>query len=156
MPERSPHLLEGPGALPPCPLRVLLAEDHEDLREIFARVMRFDGYEVETAADGQEALELFGESRFDALVCELRLPRLSGAELVVRARRLHPKLIVIILTGLATRGLLADIRGLGADEVLVKPLPTLRDLGAAIARAWEQRSGGPPRGWALDKPAPQS
>ncbi|HET7746935.1 MAG TPA: response regulator [Vicinamibacteria bacterium] len=76
-PENTP-LLDG--------LRVLLADDHQDSRDVVAEFLQHHGAEVVGVGTTEEALAALGKSRFDALVSDLRLPELSGYGLVKKVR----------------------------------------------------------------------
>ena len=114
-------------------LRVLLAEDDERLRELIALQMESMGHIVETAADGNEALDLFHKSPFDLILTDLSMPRLNGIALVEAARQIIAEIPVIMLTGFGAMLLPDGERPPGVDILLTKPI-TRDNLAAAIAR----------------------
>jgi CheY-like chemotaxis protein len=114
---------------------VLVVEDYADLREILCRVLELQGYGVQPAGDGREALELFRSGSFDAVICDLGLPGMCGRDLVAQVRQLRPGTAVVVLTGLLTDDLASDAAAAGCDELLVKPLPSFKDLILALERA---------------------
>ena len=81
---------------------VLIAEDEKNIREGLGQALEMDGYETYLAADGEEALRLFEEEEIDLVVTDLKMPRLSGEELLRRIVADHPTIPVIILTGHGT------------------------------------------------------
>ncbi len=102
-------------------MRLLLVEDEPGLREQLAERLRGAGYTVSSAADGEEGLYHATEYPFDAAIVDLGLPRLSGIELIRRARAEGAAFPILILTA---RGRWQDkVEGLeaGADDYLVKP-----------------------------------
>ncbi|MDX1594845.1 MAG: response regulator transcription factor [Gammaproteobacteria bacterium] len=102
-------------------MRLLLVEDEPELREALAGRLRDAGYTLSTAADGEEGLYHATEYPFDAAIVDLGLPRLSGIELIRRAREDGATFPILILTA---RGRWQDkVEGLeaGADDYLVKP-----------------------------------
>lgn len=121
---------------------VLLVEDHRDVREILARVLAMDGYAVQAAASGREALALLEAGGCAALVCDIGLPDVSGLEVIAAARRRRPAMAVIALTGLATEELTADLLELGCDAILLKPLPRLKVLSETVGEALARRRPG--------------
>ncbi len=80
---------------------VLLAEDSYSLRNAACKLLERAGFEVLGAADGVEAFNIIGfeHDRIDVLITDLEMPKMSGAELIERARTLIPELRVIIISG---------------------------------------------------------
>ena len=111
---------------------VLLAEDDRALRRYLEVVLRREGYEVLTAADGLEAMKALLSSHVDAVVTDALMPHLSGPELC-RFLRNHPKLKslpVVLLSGSDAAGAGSEA---GADVCLPKPVPA-EELFACLAR----------------------
>ncbi|HWI40858.1 MAG TPA: response regulator, partial [Verrucomicrobiae bacterium] len=100
---------------------VLIAEDNQNLASALARFLTSNGYEVSTAADGVRALQLFSAAPPDLLVLDLRLPLLSGVEVLrkIRASARGKELPVVIISG-AYRGekFLEGARRLGVRHCL--------------------------------------
>lgn len=119
-------------------MRILVVEDETELRERLARQLTRDGFAVETAADGEEGLYLAREIPFDAAIIDLGLPRMSGIELITRARTAGAHFPILILTA---RGRWQNkVEGLeaGADDYLVKPFhiaELMARLNALLRRA---------------------
>jgi DNA-binding response OmpR family regulator len=123
--------------------RILTIEDDSAIRRGIVDALRFAGYDVLEAADGERGLELACKGNFDLLLLDLVLPKLSGLEILGEVRRARPTLPVIILTA---RGDEADrIRGLrdGADDYVVKPFSVkelLARVEAVLRRSAERPS----------------
>jgi CheY-like chemotaxis protein len=66
--------------------RILLVDDEADSREIVARLLELDGYHVETAQDGSEALDLLTRRSYDVILSDIRMPQMSGEALYPRGR----------------------------------------------------------------------
>jgi two-component system cell cycle sensor histidine kinase/response regulator CckA len=79
--------------------RILLVEDEPVLRNIAARALRAEEYEVIEAPDGLHAWNLTKESRFDLLITDSRMPHLSGTQLAVLVREFHPTIPILHLSG---------------------------------------------------------
>jgi CheY-like chemotaxis protein len=79
--------------------RILLVEDEAALRSIAARALRGEAYEVTEASDGFEAWGLAKKTRFDLIITDSQMPRLSGSEFVARVRDLHPTLPILRICG---------------------------------------------------------
>jgi CheY-like chemotaxis protein len=110
--------------------RVLLVDDEPSVRRFATRVLVEEGYVVEEAADGVEALERVrdGGPPVDVVVSDVVMPRLNGVELTVALNALHPTLPVILMSGYAT----AQLEGMGIATpcgILGKPFSGERLIG---------------------------
>ena len=102
---------------------VLIVDDFEDNREMYAQYLRFHGYEIAEAADGQEALDQAAALRPDVIVMDLSLPGMDGWEATRRLKQ-EPStrdIPVIALTGHALTGSEHTAREAGCDTFLTKP-----------------------------------
>ena len=87
----------------PESIAILLVEDEESVRFALEEALRKQGYVVETSANAEEALERLHAEAFDIAVTDVKLPGVSGLDFVSRARALRPQLIVIAMSGVATK-----------------------------------------------------
>ncbi|OHV34363.1 MULTISPECIES: response regulator transcription factor [Pseudofrankia] len=119
-------------------MRVLVVDDDAAVRQSLERSLRFEGYEVATAADGVAALELIARERPDIAILDVMMPRMDGLESCRQLRARGDDLPVLMLT--ARDGLADRVSGLdvGADDYLVKPF-ALEELFARL-RALARRS----------------
>lgn len=119
--------------------KILLVEDEKNLAEGLAYNLRCEGYDTVIAPDGEEALRLFDEGRWDLVILDLMLPRVGGLEV---ARRIRGKDLQMPLLILTARGREEDrVAGLasGADDYLTKPFH-LRELLLRIDGMLRRRS----------------
>jgi two-component system response regulator MprA len=119
-------------------MRILVVDDDRAVRESLRRSLAFNGYQVELAADGHEALDAVAAQRPDAMVLDVMMPRLDGLEVCRRLRGTGDALPILVLTA---RDAVADrVAGLdaGADDYLAKPF-ALEELLARL-RALLRRS----------------
>lgn len=103
--------------------KILIAEDERDIRDLVAFTLRFAGYEVFAAANGEEAVELAPQVSPDLILMDVRMPRMTGYD-ACRMIKLNPELKDIPVVFLSAKGQEAEIQqGLeaGAEEYLLKP-----------------------------------
>jgi DNA-binding NtrC family response regulator len=80
------------------PAKILLVEDESITRASIADVLRNDGFEVEEARDGAQALQIFGRQRFDLVITDFVMPELNGFKLIARVHSFSPLTPVILIT----------------------------------------------------------
>ena len=116
--------------------RYLLIDDNTAFSDNLAEIIADDGNEAVVADSGARALELAAATRFDAVICDMRMPRMSGAEVVRRLRRLDPGLPAIIVSAYSVDDELDSVRHSGLLAILSKPVPVARllDLLASARR----------------------
>lgn len=102
-------------------LKILLADDDSALRRVLEFKLKKNGFEVTAVADGEEALERIKTASFDLLLADIRMPRLTGIELLEKARALEPSLKVILMTAFATVPQAVEAVKMGAFDYLTKP-----------------------------------
>jgi DNA-binding NtrC family response regulator len=115
-------------------LKVLYVEDEPDLRERVRIVLEMHFARVATAANGSEALDLFGRERPDLVVSDIMMPVMDGLELSRRVKELSPETPVILSTAFTETGYLLQAIELGVAAYVRKPLDC-RELVAVITRA---------------------
>jgi len=123
------------------PLRILLVEDHADTARIMGRLLRAEGYEVETAGDIASALECAKRSSFDLLISDMGLPDGSGLDLMRQLVAAKQPLKAIAISGYGSADDIRNSREAGFMEHLVKPA-NLPQLLAVIERIIGRRGGG--------------
>ena len=98
--------------------RVLVVDDEEDAREMLAAILTQAGFDVDDAADGFAALSKVSHYRPDVVVTDLRMPGMTGVDLLQRIRRIHGDVPVILATGLETWDLCTAAEAYGAVTCL--------------------------------------
>ena len=103
--------------------KILIAEDERDIRDLVAFTLRFAGYEVFAAANGEEAVEMASNVSPDLILMDVRMPRMTGYE-ACKIMKLNPDLKDIPIVFLSAKGQETEIQqglDVGAEEYLLKP-----------------------------------
>lgn len=135
---RTPPVIDSPDRSRRPQPRVLVVDDELAARRALALLLAEEGYDVDVAASGEEALDTLARSTPDALLTDVRMPGMSGIELFQRARTAAPDLPVIVMTAYGADCDAARAADAGADSFLTKPLD-FDALGVALRRAIEAR-----------------
>ncbi len=101
--------------------KVLVVDDTKNIRMILTKCLELEGYEVLTASDGKQALELFMTHSFDLAFLDIKLPEVRGTEVLKRIREHGIKTPVIIITAYATVKNAVDCTNMGAVAYVQKP-----------------------------------
>jgi DNA-binding NtrC family response regulator len=104
------------------PERILIVEDEPTLRESLKRVFLRDGYEVETVAQAETALQHFEEGAYDLILTDILLPGIDGIEFLQGVKRQAPDQIVIIMTAYASIETAVGALRAGAHDYILKPI----------------------------------
>jgi cyclic di-GMP phosphodiesterase len=123
----------------PLTQRVLVVDDEESIRRAIGKFLRSRGFEVVTADSGMEALEQLAQQSFVLMLCDVRMPGLTGIEVVPRALQLDGLLAIMMLTAVNDAPTATEAMSHGAMDYLMKPVE-LADLEQAIERALHKRA----------------
>jgi len=99
--------------------RILLVEDTDIIRDVLTGFLESEGYRIDEAQDGIEAMEKLEQGPFDAVITDIKMPRMDGISLLKEVRKFHPGTDVIIITGYNNRSPQASL-GLGAKAFIPK------------------------------------
>jgi response regulator RpfG family c-di-GMP phosphodiesterase len=119
--------------------RILVVDDEDTIRLVLARFLGTRGFEVMAAESAQAALEKLAQSRFDLMLCDVRMPGLSGVEMVPTALEKDPDLGIVMLSAVNDAHTAAEAMSHGALDYLIKPVE-LQQLHEAVKRALHKRS----------------
>ncbi|MDY6912489.1 MAG: response regulator [Chloroflexota bacterium] len=101
---------------------ILVVDDEDHIRNVVARVLKDEGYDVVDAANGNEALFQISQIRIDAVILDIRMPGMSGLEVLHKISRDYPDIKVIMLTGNADREAVSTAKAAGVTDFLAKPV----------------------------------
>ncbi|MEO6209952.1 MAG: HD domain-containing phosphohydrolase [Gemmatimonadaceae bacterium] len=119
-------------------VRVLLVDDEEAIRLSLSTFLTRSGYEVETASSATQALEMLDAGRFSLMLSDIRMPGMTGVELVPKALATNPDLAIVMLTAVNDAPTATEALSLGAMGYLTKPVE-LPDLHESILKALHRR-----------------
>lgn len=118
--------------------RVLVVDDEDSIRSLLRMMLTQAGYDVEEADDGGKAVEVLNSGdnplMLDAIICDIRMPRINGVEAIAYFRAQYPSLPVIVLTGYHDEPLASSLRRQGVVDFLEKPAEREQIL-ASVAQA---------------------
>jgi CheY-like chemotaxis protein len=111
--------------------RILVADDEMSIRLLYSEELREDGYEVFTASNGKEALEIVGKEPLDLIILDIKMPEMNGIEVLRRIKEQHPNLPVLLSSAYSEYK--QDFGTWASEEYLVKS-SDLEDLKAAVRK----------------------
>jgi DNA-binding NtrC family response regulator len=117
--------------------KILVVDDEESLRTVLSTELASEGYDVGTAADGDDAITEMGKTAFDLVLLDIKMPRMNGFEVLKHVKDKHPRTRVIMLTGFADLKNAIESKKLGAEDFVSKPYD-LVDLLTTIERVMSE------------------
>lgn len=110
--------------------RVLIVDDEPMVSELLRRFLEAEGFEVDTAVTGAEALERMRRDLPNIVLCDIRLPDVDGKDLLGALKAIHPMTNVVMITGYTSMENVVECLGGGAADYFTKPF---RDIDALVA-----------------------
>jgi two-component system nitrogen regulation response regulator GlnG len=114
--------------------RILVADDEESIRWVLSKALSKQGYQVDLASNGQQALEMSRDKRYDLAVLDIKMPGLSGLDLLSRVQEESPGTLVVIMTAESSMKNAVEAMKRGAYDYITKPFD-LDTLDAIILKA---------------------
>lgn len=100
---------------------VLIVDDEKIIRDVLARSVTREGYTVDQATDGRDALDKLAISPFDIVITDIKMPIMDGIELLKKVKAQYPEISVIVITAYGGSCTPADALKAGADRHITKP-----------------------------------
>ena len=113
--------------------RILVVDDEDALRTVLSAELEGEGYQVNTAADGDEAIKIIGAQQFHLILLDIKMPNVDGFEVLKFVKQHQPATKVIMLTGFADLKNAIESKKLGAEDFVSKPYD-LVDLLTTVER----------------------
>jgi signal transduction histidine kinase/DNA-binding response OmpR family regulator len=117
--------------------RVLIVDDEADVLDLCRRILVSKGYQVTTASNGLEAIDLAQRENFDLLLTDIKMPGMTGLEIAQALKKSDPNVICVTMTGYSTMDMVLEALKLGIDEFILKPF-TPDELSVAVAKTLEK------------------
>lgn len=118
--------------------RLLVVDDERSMRELLSIVLRREGYEVTLAENGSTAIHQLERGHFDLLISDVKMPDMSGVEVLRAAKRIDQDILGIMITAFASADTAIEAMRLGAHDYLSKPFD-VDELKIKVRNALEQR-----------------
>ena len=121
--------------------RILLIEDEEAIRRVLKKILLEEdaSNDVHEAADGKQAIEVFGDGAWDLVFCDIKMPHMDGVEVLERMMAINPEIPVIMISGHGDINTAVDCLKKGAFDYLPKP-PDLNRLLSTVRHALEKKT----------------
>ena len=119
--------------------RILVTDDEEMIRDLLSETFQKKGYTVQTTANGREALQRIKEDRWDLLVTDLRLPDISGMEILSRVKKKNPELGIIMITAYGSIKNAVKAMKQGAFDYITKPF-NLDEMELVVKKFFEYKN----------------
>jgi two-component system response regulator PilR (NtrC family) len=117
---------------------ILIVDDERSMREFLGIYLRREGYRIEAASGGNEAIASIKARAFDVIITDLRMPDVDGLTILAEAKRIRPDAEVIVVTAFSTTETAIAAMKAGAHDYLTKPFK-IDEVGLVVDRAMEKR-----------------
>lgn len=118
---------------------ILIADDEPLIRKSLYESLRMEGYEAEMASDGEEALQKIGQLPIDIVIADIKMPKLSGIDLLKEVKTKYPDIPVLLITGYGTIDQAVEAMRLGAADYITKPIMD-GEIQIIIKKLFEQKN----------------
>jgi two-component system response regulator PilR (NtrC family) len=119
--------------------RVLVVDDERSMRELLSIVLRRDGYDVLVADNGKAAVDILAREQIDVLITDIRMPAMTGVDILREAKRIDPGIISIVMTAFASTDTAVDALRLGAADYVHKSPSAVTDLRMRVRKEMERK-----------------
>ncbi len=118
---------------------ILLIDDEKSIRNVLKDILQHEGYRIEEAADGEQGLQKMAAQPFDLVLCDIKMPKMDGLEVLQQIMQLQPDVPVIMISGHGTIETAVDAVKKGAFDFIAKP-PDLNRLLITIRNALDKNT----------------
>jgi len=118
---------------------ILVIDDERAIRKTLAEILTMEGFSVDEAADGMEGIKKIKENNYDCILCDIKMPKMDGIEVLEQARQAKPDIPFIVISGHGNMETAMDAVKKGAYDCISKP-PDLNRLLITIRNAMDKKS----------------
>jgi two-component system nitrogen regulation response regulator NtrX len=118
---------------------ILIVDDEKAIRKTLSEILGFEGFTIDEAADGVEAIKKIKENNYDCILCDIKMPKMDGIEVLEQAREAKPDIPFIVISGHGNIETAVEAVKKGAYDYIAKP-PDLNRLLITIRNAMDKRS----------------
>ena len=119
--------------------RILIIDDEQSIRETLREILEYEGYEIEEAKDGEKAIALIKKFNYDAVLSDIKMPKLDCIEVLEKAKSIAPELPFIMISGHGTMETAIEATKKGAFDFINKP-PDLNKLLITVRNAVDKNN----------------
>jgi DNA-binding NtrC family response regulator len=119
--------------------RILIVDDEKSIRETLNEILEYEGYEIEEAENGEEAFDKIKKFNYDVVLCDIKMPKMDGIELLSKAADIAPELPFIMISGHGTMETAIEATKKGAFDFISKP-PDLNKLLITVRNAVDKNN----------------
>src|SRR5690606_27380007 len=116
-----------------------VVDDEKAIRRTLSEILSFEGFKIDEAADGAEAVKMITDNNYDCILCDIKMPKLDGIEVLEKAKELKPDIPFIVISGHGNIETAVDAVKKGAFDFIAKP-PDLNRLLITIRNAMDKKS----------------
>lgn len=118
---------------------ILIVDDEKAIRKTLTEILSFEGYKIDEAVDGEEGLRKFKEKTYDAVLCDIKMPKVDGMDFLQKSMEINPEVPVIMISGHGTIETAVEAVKKGAYDFIQKP-PDLNRMLITIRNAMERNT----------------
>lgn len=119
--------------------QILIIDDERAIRKTLGEILSYEGYKVDEAADGEEGIRMALEKSFDVILCDIKMPKMDGIEVLEKLKEQKPDIPVIMISGHGTIETAVEAVKKGAFDYIAKP-PDLNRLLITLRNALDKKS----------------
>lgn len=118
---------------------ILIIDDEKSIRKTLSEILGYEGYKIDEAADGAEGFKMFQAKTYDAVLCDIKMPKMDGLEFLEKSKEINPDIPVIIISGHGNIDTAVEAVKKGAYDYISKP-PDLNRLLITLRNAMDKTS----------------
>ena len=118
---------------------ILIIDDEKAIRKTLSEILRYEGYTIDEAADGEEGLRKFSNSAYDIVLCDVKMPKMDGIEFLEKSKAINPDVPIIVISGHGNIETAVEAVKKGAFDFISKP-PDLNRLLITLRNALDKQT----------------